>query len=121
MPSKFFHVSPRWFSVGTILLPPVETGLPVDQVGHSSREEWVFLSTHRVHWTCLGVALAQNWFIYQVKPRDTIFTGEYSGEYVTKKAEVIRYLGRTRKYYKRRGIHHEDAYRHYYRRLSMKS
>lgn len=118
MPNKFYHVSKRWFATGTILTPAEERNAPVHQSGHTERAQWVFLSTNRIHHTAAAVAVMEDWFVYEVKPRDTIHSGQFGNEYVTKRAEVVRYLGRAKKWYEKHGRRREALANKPFRRSS---
>lgn len=102
MPNTFYHVTPVYHYMGRILLPASELGIqPV--WAEDSDPEWVYLSSHWPHRTIAWKAIRDNWHIYEVRPMEKVFPGLYPGEYLVKRAKVVKYLGRAGRLARKRG------------------
>jgi hypothetical protein len=86
---RFYHVSPKRFRHGDVLVGGHPGGF-----GYAGRD--VSMTTEPYpHITVKDKAISGNWFVYEVEPDDEKVTYmEDTGEYRTKSAMVVRNLGR---------------------------
>lgn len=85
--TTFYHASPTWFEIGTLLTPQKKKNF-----GDCSRDFVYLTDAPAPHYSVEQIARERFWYVYQVEPIGRVHPGECD-DLICDAATVVAYLG----------------------------